>query len=278
MDLNASSAAEAIERAFAANRLDVSVAGDWEMVRAKLGVEGLGLEMPKNPHNFHPITQLAGQPDGFVRLPVFGDGDLDEDAAEMYYEAAMNAFAVSPEGIEAREHFGGLGWALTFLELGVSHLGVTAKDMSVRDAKEILFDLIPCKISTEPGSARAIVFELRQFWSYVHRQFQLPHAAEIAALCDEAAADALEAELSDETNFGMAKSLVMAGLRAGFDMSTHDGMEEFIMAFNSSLSHRRQGASIKPPAPPKLTADEKRAFNKQRQKKLAATRKGTKRR
>jgi hypothetical protein len=50
-ELHAVEAAEPIERAFAADLLDVGVIGDWEEVRRILGVEGLGLKMPDHPQN-----------------------------------------------------------------------------------------------------------------------------------------------------------------------------------------------------------------------------------
>ncbi len=43
LDLEAVDAAELIERAHAANRVDISVNGNWNSVRQELGVEGLGL-------------------------------------------------------------------------------------------------------------------------------------------------------------------------------------------------------------------------------------------
>lgn len=52
-------AAEAIERAFAADLIDVGFTGDWEMTRTELGVAGLGLEMPKSPHNSLPSFDPA---------------------------------------------------------------------------------------------------------------------------------------------------------------------------------------------------------------------------
>jgi HEAT repeat protein len=51
VDLHAVEAAEAIERAFADNRLDAGMMGDWDDVRHKLGVPGLGLRMPAEPYN-----------------------------------------------------------------------------------------------------------------------------------------------------------------------------------------------------------------------------------
>jgi len=43
LDIQAVEAAELIERAYAANRVDISVNGNWNTVRRELGVEGLGL-------------------------------------------------------------------------------------------------------------------------------------------------------------------------------------------------------------------------------------------
>ena len=40
----------------------------------------------------------------------------------------------------------------------------------------------------------------------------------------------LEAALSDSRNFGMAKSMVMAGANAGFDMQSKDGIEAWMQA------------------------------------------------
>ena len=49
MNLNAVEAAESIERAFAANVIDPTVAGDWGDVRHELGIEGLGLAPERTP-------------------------------------------------------------------------------------------------------------------------------------------------------------------------------------------------------------------------------------
>jgi len=43
LELKATEAAEVIERAFAADRVEVGVVGNWNMVRQELGVPGLGL-------------------------------------------------------------------------------------------------------------------------------------------------------------------------------------------------------------------------------------------
>jgi hypothetical protein len=47
LDLKATEAAELIERAHAADRVDLLMCGNWETVRQELGVEGLGLVPPR---------------------------------------------------------------------------------------------------------------------------------------------------------------------------------------------------------------------------------------
>ncbi len=67
----------------------------------------------------------------------------------------------------------------------------------------------------------------------------------------------MEAELSDSSNFGMAKSFVMMGQEQGFDMTTQEGMNKFMLAYNASLLAGREAAgeyapSLAPPPGPYL--------------------------
>ena len=48
LDLDAKESAETIERAFAADCIDMWICGDWHDVRAELGVDGIGL-VPERP-------------------------------------------------------------------------------------------------------------------------------------------------------------------------------------------------------------------------------------
>jgi hypothetical protein len=49
LDLKAVESAEVIERAFAANVIDPTIAGDWDYVRQELGVPGLGIAPDHSP-------------------------------------------------------------------------------------------------------------------------------------------------------------------------------------------------------------------------------------
>lgn len=59
MDLHAVESAETIERAFAAGVVDEGIVGDWEVVRAEFGVEGLGLPQPQVRHNSIEVLQQS---------------------------------------------------------------------------------------------------------------------------------------------------------------------------------------------------------------------------
>src|SRR5205823_983078 len=113
------------------------------------------------------------------------------------------------------------------MEYYFNYLGGALPSMSVRDFNEVVFQLFPRKVSTEPESAATILAELRAFWNFVHRQYGLKSAERILATLDGGAEARLRKELADPSNYGMAKSFFMAGLKAGYDMTTQEGMNAF---------------------------------------------------
>lgn len=85
-DLRASEAAEEIERAFAANHLDVGMVGGWEIVRKRLGVVGLGMKMPAQPYNsVESLRESMTTPEGTAAfMKVYNEslvrGDVSQPA------------------------------------------------------------------------------------------------------------------------------------------------------------------------------------------------------
>ncbi len=236
VELRAIEAAESIERAFAGDLVDVGMLGDWEVVRGKLGVEGLGLKMPAHPHN--SIERLRTQMGIgiFSDRPIFARDEIDHDAEEGYYERAHDAFSKSTEAQRVVDRCGGLGWYRMLLEFGLNDLGETVDAMTLGSVTEFVLDYIPRKVSTQPDAADAIVCELAMFWEYLNRVYELPEAKLIIEwLSAEGMVARLKTELSDTSNYGMAKSMVMLGNKAGYDMSSEAGLSEFMMAYNRSL-------------------------------------------
>ena len=117
--------------------------------------------------------------------------------------------------------------------------------MTTGDLEEVLYDLFPRKVITERGNGVEIIGELRAFWRFLQRVYQLPHARQMLARLTPQAARRLERELQEPTNFGMAKSFVLLGKEVGFDMESPEGMRAWVEAYNATVAPRM--AAAEPP-------------------------------
>jgi hypothetical protein len=206
-------------------------------------------------------------------------GEQDERLVYKYIDGLMKAFAESPEARPLIEQGENVGWAGMMLEYYFNHIGGDFDTMTLPDFNEIVFDLFPRKVSTPPESAPGIIAELKAFWSFVHRQYGLKSAEPIlATLTDKAVAD-LRDDLADPSNYGMAKSLVMGGMKAGYDMTTQEGMDAYVRDYNASLPHAalpegieneeewdEEGPPPSLPAPPTRQQREQKRKDRKRQR------------
>ncbi|MCX7419772.1 MAG: hypothetical protein NT013_09580 [Planctomycetia bacterium] len=180
------------------------------------------------------------------------DGENDEVLAERYADALCEQFADSPEGRPLSEAGVSLQWPHLMMHYSVGHLGLTPPQMSVRDFEEVLFEIIPRKVSADADEADEIVTVLQVFWQYLQREFRLPNANGILQRLGTGATQRLHDALDDPSNFGMAKSFFTAGAKAGFDMMTEAGMNAFMLAYNARiLANRSAGQSTLPQETPR---------------------------
>jgi hypothetical protein len=163
------------------------------------------------------------------------DGLPRERAAREYQDELVDLFEQSPEGQALLEEGCYGNWTEIMLDLGQNYLGITPPQMSAKDIREILFDLIPRKISALAEQAPEIIRELQAFWSFLQREFHLANAATCLAVFNDEATQRLKKEMSNPANFGMAKSFVMEGLERGFDMQTQEGADEWTRTYNAEL-------------------------------------------
>jgi hypothetical protein len=171
----------------------------------------------------------------------------DFDAAlDTFRQELLERFAQSPEGQERLEAEPDVGaWAAQLIYFGYQYEGKTLPQMTVRDVRTVVGDLFPRKVSLEsPDEAGDVIPELIAFWKYLKREFQLPHADSILEYLRELEPDFPDV-MNDPSNFGMARSLFSMGGTAGFDMTSREGVNAFMDAFNS-----RQFAGQMPPLPP----------------------------
>lgn len=228
-------ASEVIERAFSMNRIDCGMAGDWQDVRKLLHVEGLGLPMPAKPLNSIVDFRRNVGVGAFSREPLHLMGEIQEQAVEKYLETACRAFAQSKEG-KALFPDGGFPSSIwQFLELAMNYLGVNVENMSVANAKELLLEIFPRKVSMDADESDNVIDELVAFWSFCDRIHGIEQAASLAKSIGKLRA-AFRHRMGDPANFGMAKGFFMAGQQAGFDMTTQEGLNEFMLAYNHSIA------------------------------------------
>jgi len=107
-----------------------------------------------------------------------------------------------------------------------------------------------------------MVEELRAFYTFLKREFGLKQADSCLRVLGSNAVKKLEAALSDSSNFGMAKSLVMAGADAGFDMQSKDGIE----AWMQSIQGKPLPPSIQLPGLPPPSSKKAAKANKHKRK------------
>jgi hypothetical protein len=175
-------------------------------------------------------------------------GELDHDLMRQYIEGLLDGFHKSPEFMALPTEVGNGGYSAIFLEYFFDYVGGYLPDLSEEDAREVLFEIFPRKLSTEPSSAAIIVPELRALFSYLDREYGLRHAKRVVALLNADAERQLRVELANPANYGMAKSLFMMAKEEGYDMTTQAGCEAFRLAYNERILSARVPAN--PPATP----------------------------
>ena len=173
-------------------------------------------------------------------------GTYLEEKAVRYEQALMDQFAASPEGQAITQTGTELGWARAMIHYAISYPGVTPPTMTPSDLEEVVYDLFPRKVIAERGDGAEIIQELRAFWHFLQRVYQLPQARQMLARLTPQAARRLEREMQEPANFGMAKSFVMMGREAGFDMESPEGMHAWVEAYNATVAPGLAAPSLHP--------------------------------
>lgn len=166
----------------------------------------------------------------FTKLRPHG-GELDSKAREALEAALLTRFDESPEA----EPLDVIDASQIVMEFAADYFGETIATLTPAHLREIVFEIIPRKLSTEASEAGPIITELRAFFAFLQREFGLPQADACLAVLGGDATARLTRALSDPRNFGMAKSIMMGGLAAGFDISSREGAEASIREAQGKL-------------------------------------------
>jgi len=152
--------------------------------------------------------------------------DLDAEEHGALETELLRRFEASPEGMRvAGKHDCG-----RLMDYAVNEFGLTIATLRPAQLDELVFDVFPRKLSTPASEAPSIVASLRAFYAFLGREYRFEHAEACLRVLGGDAVEKLSAGLSDKRRFGMAKSFVMEGLEAGYDMSSPEGLDAWFRA------------------------------------------------
>jgi len=119
------------------------------------------------------------------------------------------------------------------MDLAADYFNVTIATLGPTELREIVFDLIPSKVSIDASAASWIIEDNRAFFAFLEREYGLEQAGACLRVLGGDAVKKLKAALSDASKFGMAKSLFMGARETGFDMDSKEGIEAWLRHMQS---------------------------------------------
>jgi len=178
------------------------------------------------------------------------DDERAEKALDQYCDELVERFQESPEGQTRLQADPEMGfWANGFVEYAFNYLGATPPRVTAAQVEEIVTEILPRKVSSlSPEEADQAIPELIAFWEYLQREYKLSNANAALRVLRRVKPD-FRRLMNDPANWGMAKSLVMQGQAAGFDMTSEEGVNQFMAAYNARLLAQPAGPGREFPDP-----------------------------
>lgn len=158
-----------------------------------------------------------------------------EPILDDYIKGAIDEFVNSPEGeAHVKDYPNGGYWIGTFIEFGYNYGETTLPKMTKGDVQMLMESTVPRKVVIlDPSEAEDAIPELVAFWRFLQRQYNLRSANAIVKYLESIAAQ-FPRMMSDPARGGIAKTFMMMGQQAGFDMMNPEGIEAFQQQYNAS--------------------------------------------
>ncbi|MEM8639946.1 MAG: plasmid pRiA4b ORF-3 family protein [Cyanobacteria bacterium P01_G01_bin.54] len=174
--------------------------------------------------------------------------DEVEPLLEQYIIDTVNHFIRSDRGqayLQRQQYEAGY-WIDTFIDLGYHYADKTLAKMTKADAQLLMESVLPRKITLmNPRDADDTIPELVEFWIFLQETYQFRSAGAIVKYLQSIALE-FPGWMNDPTKGGIAKSFMLQGMQAGYDMTTQEGMTAFQTEYNQRL---KTDAPINPAIP-----------------------------
>lgn len=152
-----------------------------------------------------------------------------------------------------------LAAAEMLVEFAAAYHSAAFETIRAGELEALLLETIPAQLAIESNEAPRILRAAREL-------LDVAGNAAARAIVDAALEQRMVRELENPQNFSTGKQLVMAGIAAGYDMSTEQGVTEFVEAFaraqrppraSKSKGSAKAKAKISAKAKPKASAKAK---------------------
>lgn len=197
--------------------------------------------------------------------------DLFDDEGEklkfQYIDDLIALYRESEEGETANEQGCTAGdWIDPFLTYYFGYTGKTFPSITVADTEELITNIFPRKVSLQDKSeASEIILDIIYFFKFLKKQFGLENAQKIIEYLESIKKD-FPVIMNDESKFGMAKSIFTMGNQMGFDMTSKEGMNEFMIHYNNGLATGNSGFQENDREVPEYDTPAKSQFTKKKTK------------
>ncbi|ASJ70682.1 hypothetical protein [Granulosicoccus antarcticus] len=193
------------------------------------------VELSGSPLGAEAALPASALLDGLRALEAKDDGWLLQGPERRAIEYRLGRrFAHSPEASELME---GTWYWQTFAHWAVSHIGSTVASLDASGLEEVVFDIVPRKVSADVDYARPFIESLRAFYRWLEREYSLPQASAcLARLNAPESVERLEALMADSTNFSRTKVMVMQARARGIDPSTPEGAMQMQAEYNARIA------------------------------------------
>lgn len=156
------------------------------------------------------------------------DFSFNEELVYEYIEDMLQLFAQSPEAIaflEAHEEVDQIRWAETFLEFTFFYVDMALIHMSQADVRTILYDIFPNVVLVAPEKAPLIIAELRAFWEFLDREFDLYSSKScVRVFHQKNIVSRFQKELSDSSKYSPMKRILLSAQEKGIDINDEAAM------------------------------------------------------
>jgi len=228
------------------------VQGEIEVATSRTGVT-FSMTCPADPNSVYaePMDSILE----WLQSQPYEIGEDDEEGGQLE-RIVLDRFSRSKEAAKLKAP---VGHAELAGDLARSCLGKRFISLDPTEFLELVFEIFPSHGNVVATDAGDIVRELRAFVRYLKRVGDFARADQFIEVLAGNAIRKLEGRLGDSNRFGMAKTLIMAGLDSGYDIHSREGLEAWMSKLQEGpipdhikLPHER------PASPPRNRPKKKR--------------------